>query len=627
MAVSEDRARSVFFAVLERAPASWDAFLDESCGGDAALRGRVAQLLHAHQALGSIHGARPNGPALTLDEPLREGPGSVIGPYTLREQIGEGGMGLVFVAEQQQPVRRKVALKVIKPGMDSRQVIARFEAERQALALMDHANIARVFDGGTTPEGRPYFVMELVKGTPITDYCDARRLTTRQRLALFLDVCHAVQHAHQKGIIHRDLKPGNILVSHHDVRAVVKVIDFGVAKATGARLTERTLYTGVAQMIGTPLYMSPEQAGLSDLDVDTRSDVYALGVLLYELLTGTTPFESETLKKVSYDEFRRIIREDEPPRPSTRLSTLQAGALSTIAQQRGAEPALLGKQVRGELDWIVMKCLDKDRNRRYDTAHGLALDVQRYLSDEPVLACPPSAAYRFRKFARRNKALLSMLAAVAVALLLGTGVSIWQMVEADSARRLADERLEKEKQAHQLAAEQRQRAQASYAQALEAVKKMLVEVGDETLSALPEVRERLLEQAIVFYSSLIALNPRDAETFVARAHVYRLLSQYDHERADLEKAIELHPTQWLYHKILADVLGYDPPAGRPDHRRILFHFQRAAELMPAEEATAAWARVYPRRGRRRRLSLNTARSSMALPAPMRRTWPWWRSLA
>jgi non-specific serine/threonine protein kinase/serine/threonine-protein kinase len=321
--------------------------------------------------------------------------------------------------------------------MDSRQVVARFEAERQALAMMDHPHIAKVHDGGTTPAGRPYFVMELVKGTPITDYCDKHRLTNRERLTLFLDVCQAVQHAHRKGIIHRDLKPSNIMVSVHDVRPVVKVIDFGVAKAIGQQQTGHSIYTGFAQLIGTPLYMSPEQAGLSDLDVDTRSDVYALGVLLYELLTGLTPFDQERLKHSGFDELRRIIREEEPPKPSTRLSTLEQAARSTICERHSVEPHELAQQVRGELDWIVMKALEKDRDRRYESASAFAADVQCYLNDEAVAACPPSAGYRLRKYVRRNRRLLATAGVVAVALLSATVVSTWQAVRARDAQRTA----------------------------------------------------------------------------------------------------------------------------------------------------------------------------------------------
>jgi serine/threonine protein kinase/Tfp pilus assembly protein PilF len=371
---------------------------------------------------------------------ITERPGTIIGPYKLMEQIGEGGFGLVFVAEQQQPIRRKVALKVVKPGMDTYEVIARFEAERQALALMDHPNIARVLDAGATESGRPYFVMELVHGVSITDYCDKHRLAPRERLGLFMNVCHAVQHAHQKGIIHRDIKPSNVLVTLHDDRPTVKVIDFGVAKAIGGQLTEQTIYTRFAQMIGTPLYMSPEQAEMSSQDIDTRSDIYALGVLLYELLTGTTPFDRRRLAKASFDEVRRIIREEEPPKPSTRLSE-SGDTLPSIAASRHTEPAQLSKLVRGDLDWIVMKSLEKDRKRRYETANGLARDVERYLADEPVEASPPTAAYRLRKFARKHKTALATTAAFLLLLVTGTVVSVWQAIRATEAQHLADQHL------------------------------------------------------------------------------------------------------------------------------------------------------------------------------------------
>jgi serine/threonine protein kinase/Tfp pilus assembly protein PilF len=414
--------QTIFTAAIERAPAERVAFLDEACAGDRALRARVEKLLALHEHASFLARPAAESPA-TLDQPLLERPGTQIGPYKLMEQIGEGGMGLVFVAEQHEPVRRKVALKLIKPGMDSREIIARFEVERQALALMDHPNIARVLDAGATASGRPYFVMELVKGVPITQYCDDNRLPPRERLAMFADVCHAVQHAHQKGIIHRDIKPNNVLVSSHDGRPVVKVIDFGVAKAVGQQLTEKTIYTNLAQMVGTPLYMSPEQAGMSGLDIDTRTDIYSLGVLLYELLTGTTPFDKERLKQAVYDEMRRIIREEEPQKPSTRISATDAAP--SIAAQRNTDPARLSKLVRGDLDWIVMKALEKDRNRRYETASGFALDVQRYLADEPVQACPPSAGYRFKKFARRNKARLTISALLLLVVALAVGGAGW----------------------------------------------------------------------------------------------------------------------------------------------------------------------------------------------------------
>jgi tetratricopeptide (TPR) repeat protein/serine/threonine protein kinase len=421
---TQDLAARIFEAAVELAtPGERAAYLDAACGPDQQLRAEVEQLLAHDEAAGSFLN-NPTRPGLvaTVDEPVRERPGTVIGAYKLLEQIGEGGFGVVFLAEQQEPIRRKVALKVLKPGMDSKQVIARFEAERQALALMDHPHIAKVLDAGQAASGRPYFVMDLVKGLPITDSCDQSQRTPRERLELFVSVCQAVQHAHQKGIIHRDIKPSNVLVTLHDGTPLVKVIDFGIAKALGQQLTEKTVFTGFAQMIGTPLYMSPEQAALSNVDVDTRSDIYSLGVLLYELLTGTTPFDKERLKQAGYDELRRIIREEEPPRPSTRISTLGQAA-STISTHRKSDPKRLSQLFRGELDWIVMKALEKDRNRRYETASAFAADVQRYLHDEPVLACPPSAWYRFRKFARRNRAGLAVAVLLLFfAVLLGSGV-------------------------------------------------------------------------------------------------------------------------------------------------------------------------------------------------------------
>jgi serine/threonine protein kinase/Flp pilus assembly protein TadD len=400
-------------------------FVDEACAGDAELKNRVEELIENHFRAGSFLES-PAPDLLGADNgPVRERAGTVIGPYKLLEQIGEGGFGVVFMAEQTRPVRRKVALKIVKPGMDTRQVVARFEAERQALALMDHPNIAHVFEGGETASGRPYFVMELVRGIPVTDFCDQNQLPVRERLELFMSVCQAVHHAHQRGIIHRDLKPTNVLVTMHDHKAVVKVIDFGIAKATGQQLTEKTLFTNFAQMIGTPLYMSPEQAQLSGLDVDTRSDIYSLGVLLYELLTGTTPVDKERLRTAGHDEIRRIIREEEPAKPSTRMSTLAqvaTAASTTASANRRSDPKRLSQLLRGELDWIVMKALEKDRNRRYESASAFAADVQRYMNDEPVQACPPSTWYRFGKFARRNRGALVTATVLALAAVLVVGV-------------------------------------------------------------------------------------------------------------------------------------------------------------------------------------------------------------
>jgi serine/threonine protein kinase len=431
---------TILAAALEIAdPVARRAYLDRACGGDAALRQEVESLLDASAAAGKFL-LRPAGAAqkTVVISPLSELTGTRIGHYKLLEQIGEGGFGVVWMAEQEEPVRRRVALKIIKLGMDTREVVARFDAERQALAMMDHPNIASVFDGGATDTGRPYFVMELVKGVPITDYGDANKLSTRERLELFMQVCHAVQHAHQKGVIHRDLKPSNILVTMKDDRPMPKVIDFGVAKATQARLTQKTLFTRFQQWIGTPAYMSPEQAGLGSLDVDTRSDIYSLGVLLYELLTGRTPFDTQKLLAAGYDAVMRTIREEDPPKPSARLSTLAKEELSAVAAQRGAEPAKLGRLVRGDLDWIVMKALEKDRTRRYETANAFARDVEAYLEQEPVSAAAPSAAYRARRFIGRNRLVVGFSTALALSLLAGTIFSTWQAWRANRYAREAE---------------------------------------------------------------------------------------------------------------------------------------------------------------------------------------------
>jgi serine/threonine protein kinase/tetratricopeptide (TPR) repeat protein len=431
--------RDIFDAAAAIADdAERSAFLDEACANDPALRQHLEGLLQARGELGDFLEA----PAIDLlttkvEAPLAE-PDAAIGSYRLLEQIGEGGFGLVFLAEQQVPIRRRVAVKVLKPGMDSKQVIARFEAERQALALMDHPNIARVLDGGETASGRPFFVMDLVHGPPITDYCDQHQLTPRQRLELFVSVCQAVQHAHQKAIIHRDLKPSNVLVAQQDGAPVVKIIDFGIAKALGQPLTDKTLYTGFAQMIGTPAYMSPEQVAPGGLDVDTRSDIYSLGVLLYELLTGTTPFDRERLQQASYDEIRRIIREEEPCKPSTRISTLGLAA-TTVSAKRQTEPKRLSLFIRGELDWIVMKALEKERDRRYQTVGDLTADIERYLHDQPVQASPPSVVYRFRKLVRRNRTGLA-IAGLGLFLVVSLGAGVGWTVRDRVARQQETER-------------------------------------------------------------------------------------------------------------------------------------------------------------------------------------------
>lgn len=513
------KAKEVFVELISNhPPEQWEARLAEMTSDDENLRQRVSQLLAAHCDAASF--LESPAPALghMFDEPVGEGPGTRIGPYKLLQQIGEGGFGVVFMAEQIEPVRRKIALKIIKPGMDTKEVIARFESERQALALMDHPNIARVLDAGATESGRPYFVMELVKGVPITEYCTGNHVPAAERLELFIDVCNAVQHAHQKGIIHRDLKASNVMVTMHDGRPVPKVIDFGVAKATSQALTERTLFTAYGQMIGTPAYMSPEQAEMSGLDIDTRSDIYSLGVLLYELLTGTTPFEAKRLREAGFAEMQRIIREEEPERPSTRLSKIQK-----LGSDRHEPLETENRKLKTsfELDWIVLKSLEKDRERRYESAASFARDVRRYLADEPVQACPPSAIYRFRKFARRNKTMFAMASLVLAAILIGTVVSTWQairaersLIEAQRQRNLAESHSQQAEVQRALAesnykqAERQQAlAAASYEQARQAVDELFVHVGDDVTLNQPEfepLRAELLRSALGYYQQFIA---------------------------------------------------------------------------------------------------------------------------
>jgi WD40 repeat protein/serine/threonine protein kinase len=507
-------AEEVFFAALERpTPTERAAYLEAVCAGRPELRARVEKLLAAHPKAGSFlepspadgttGTAAPDSPfdvgESTGDFPGRdERVGSVlVGKYKLVEEIGEGGMGSVYMAQQTEPVKRAVAVKVIKAGMDSKAVLARFEAERQALAMMDHPNIARVLDAGTTESGRPFVVMELVKGVPITKFCDARKLTPRERLELFVPVCQAIQHAHQKGVIHRDIKPSNVLVAMYDDRPVPKVIDFGVAKAAGPTLTDRTLMTGLGAVVGTPEYMSPEQASFNNLDIDTRSDVYSLGVLLYELLTGTTPVDRKTLGKAALLEVLRIVREVEAPKPSAKLSTIDT--LPTVAANRGMEPAKLSRLMKGELDWVLLKALEKDRTRRYETANGLARDVQRYLADEPVEACPPSTSYRLRKLMRKYRSYLAT-AAIFVALLvagvvLSTLLAIWATSaehEANRQRVVSDEAKQEAEAARELFERQRDQARlAAYATGMGLAQNAWYENNinraRELLTALPTV--------------------------------------------------------------------------------------------------------------------------------------------
>jgi serine/threonine protein kinase/tetratricopeptide (TPR) repeat protein len=549
MTTSTHTAKDIFVELVGTVPSDqWEARLEQACAGDDELRNRVRMLLRAHANPGSFleQPAVADNATVNHDLPIAERPGAVIGPYKLLQQIGEGGMGVVFMAEQSEPIQRTVALKIIKPGMDTRQVIARFEAERQALAIMDHPNIAKVFDAGMTSTGRPYFVMELVKGVPITKYCDEKHLSLRERMELFMPVCQAVQHAHQKGIIHRDIKPNNVLVAEYDNRAVPKVIDFGVAKATAQKLTERTMFTEFGQLVGTFEYMSPEQAKLNQLDIDTRSDIYSLGVLLYELLTGSTPFEQKRFKEAAFDEVLRIIREEEPPTPSTKLSS--SDRLPAIATNRHTEPARLSKDVRGELDWIVMKALEKDRNRRYETANGFAMDVQRYLADEPVHACPPSTAYRFRKFARRNKGPVLTASLILLSLVAGMFGITFGLIRAESAHHAEAElrKLAQAKERKALASAESEKTAKQAAQAREAETRAVLEFVENKIfaAARPQGQDGGLGNEVTLRKAVEAALPFVERSFAKQplieAHLRNTLGISFRFLGDAKLAAEQH---------------------------------------------------------------------------------------
>ncbi len=513
--------RELFEAALDYPTAERARYLDDACMGDPERRGRVDALLARHEESSNFL----EKPALALERtgdyrPISEKAGTLIGPYKLLQQIGEGGFGCVFMAEQEKPVRRKVALKIIKPGMDSAQVIARFESERQALALMDHPNIAKVLDAGTTASGLPYFVMELVKGVPITEFCDKNHMPTEGRLKLFIDVCHAIQHAHHKGVIHRDIKPSNVMVTLHDGAPFVKVIDFGVAKATVQKLTERTLFTAYGQMIGTPAYMSPEQAEMSGLDIDTRSDVYSLGVLLYELLTGTTPLDLKQLRAAGYAEIQRLIREEEAPRPSTRMSSLGDSA-TILAGNRGLEVKKLTQLLAGDLDWVVMKSLDKDRNRRYGTPGNFAEDIDRYLNREAILARPPSVGYKLQKFVQRNKAAALTAAVIAMTLLIGIAGTSIGFFHAERRRGEAEQaRAEESKQRALVTEEQRrtqealQKSQLSEVKAVDAERDALRQAANSGCDVAQQLCDRnSVAQGLIEYGRALkfALDAKDAD--------------------------------------------------------------------------------------------------------------------
>ncbi len=581
MESNHDRIEAILIDALEiQSAIERQAFIRQACGDETELRAQVAELIENHLRAGSSFLA-VSDQALASGEDIPEKQGAIIGPYTLLQKIGEGGMGVVFLAEQVKPVRRQVVVKVIRTGMDSAQVVARFEQERQALAVMDHPNIARVIDGGVTNDGRPYFAMELIQGVPITEYCDKHRLTPRQRLELFIPVCHAVQHAHQKGIIHRDLKPSNVLVTEVDGRPIPKVIDFGVAKAIGSQLAANTLNTQIGSIIGTLEYMSPEQAAPSHEGIDTRSDIYCLGVLLYELLTGTTPLQKLKLKDAAIMEMLRMISEVEPPKPSNRLSTIDE--LPSVAANRGVEPRALSNVVKGDLDWIVMKSLEKDRNHRYSSAIGLARDIERFLCNEPVEAGPHGTGYRLRKFLYRNRGPVVAAISLVISLIGGiVGTSIGLM-RAEQGRTAAG-------QALLVAQQQRDRAERHYQRAMSVVDRLLTRIGGVQLEAVPhmdETRRRILEDALEFYREILKDESNDPvvrrEVGLAWQRVgdiQNILSRQQQAEDSLNRAIEIQ------RELLVEFSGdlkYEKDYVR-SHRQLAQVLFRSGRYSEAEEA-------------------------------------------